>query len=446
MFAAKRNTKICLFVRFVILLKIMAAKATVAVLLYMTINLANAAEDTVRGSTAATMPHPELSPEGIRRGSFVFRPSIGYSLDFNDNVFATENNKESSYVTELAPTISASSDWNSHALNFTASSVVSQNHEFSSEDYTDWNLDAGGLLDISRNATLSAGAGIGREHIPRSAPDDERGTEPTEFDRTSFFTRYLHKTGRMVGVINLNILRKEYLDVDAIRLGVPVTIDNSDRDRTESRLRLRVGYRYVGDEQVFVSLEGFDRDYDTRRNISRLDQSSTGLETLAGFSFDYHGILLGEFAFGYRTQDYERPLEDIETPIVKANILWNLTDLTTASFVVDQKIQESIDRLFSGYTSTTTSVGLDHELRRNLLVNLSLNYVRDEYTGIGAADRDDETYYIEAGSRYRINRNLFFNARFIHEERKSDLNIAIDDTNRFDFDRNLISLQLQAQF
>ncbi|NNC78050.1 MAG: outer membrane beta-barrel protein, partial [Woeseiaceae bacterium] len=407
---------------------------------------ATADNHTARGSSAASISHPELEPRGVRRGGYVIMPQILYWLRYTDNVFATENNTESSFVSEIIPQVTANSDWNNHALNFKFDAQISRNHEFSSEDYEDWNLAIDGVVDISRDTTFASGIGFGREHIERSAPDDANGTEPTAYDQGQLFARYTHGANRLVTQINLNLVRKEYDDVDAIRLGVPVRLDNSDQDRTESSLRWRGGYRYLENEQVFISLEAFDRDYDEPRNFSDQDQSSTGFEFLAGASFAYHGILLGEIAVGYRSQDYEEPLQDIETPLVEATLLWNLTDLTSLDIVVDHQVQESVDQVFSGYTSSSATVRLDHELRRNLLLNLSLRYARDEFVGIDPARRDDDVYSLAAGATYRINRNIYLGARYAYLERKSDTNTTFGDSSRFDFAANLISFRLRAQF
>jgi len=432
--------------RLLVSLRCRPIQAIALVLLFAFINLAYAAEDTVRGSTAATMPHPELSPYGIQKGSFVFRPDATYSVSYDDNTFGTKTEKVSSYVSEFTPSLAVSSTWNNHALNFNASSSFGKNHEFSSEDYSDWSLGTDGKLDISSDIKLIAGVGFDHEHLDRTATDDSRGVEPTEFDRIRYFTSYRQKFGRIVGLVNLNVVEKEYDDVEAIRFGIPVTLDNSVRDRTEYTLSLRAGYQYVGNEQVFVSIKGFERDYDEVKAFSGLDNSSRGLETSVGASFDHHGFFLGEISVGYRSQDYKDPLPDIDTPIAEANVHWNITDLTTAKFGVDHSIRESIDQFFSGYTSTTTSLGLDHELQRNLLLNLSFQYTRDKYEGIDPADRDDKTYSFVAGSTYKMNRNLFFTANYNYVERKSDLNTTLIDSSRFDFRKNLISFQIQAQF
>lgn len=420
--------------------------ALIPAFLVATINDSHAAEDTIRGTTASTMPHPELSPFGLHKDSFIFLPSVTYSLSYDDNVFGTKTDTESSYVSDITPSITASSNWNNHALSFSAVSSLGKNHSFSSEDYLDWDIGTDGSLDLRHDIKLSAGASIGHDHIERTAPDDVRGVEPTEFDKRRIYLRYSQKFGRMVGSANLNIIDKAFEDVDAISLGVPFEIDNSIRDRTEYTLRLRGAFQYVGDEQVFISIKGFERDYDKLAPFNDRDKSSTGLETSVGASFDYHGTLLGEISLGYRAQDYNDPLPDIEAPVAAASIQWNITDLTTMSAGLDYSIQESISQFFSGYISRSTVVSLDHELTRSLVLNLSLQYVEDNYEGIDPADRNDETYFFTAGATYKMNRNLYYAAQYTYLERESKLNTTTIDSSQFDFRKNLISFQLIAQF
>ena len=270
------------------------------------------AETSARGSTASTIAHPELAPIGVQLDGYILRPDLLYSVNYTDNIFATESNTEDGFITQLIPSLAANSQWSRHALNFNAFVLRSRNIDFSSEDYTDWELAVDGLIDISQKSDLSLGASTGLEHVERSSPDDTRGTSPTEFDKHSFFTRYAYRTGRTRTSLRLNVVRKEYEDTNAIRFGVPVTLPTSDRDRYEYNLRLRVGYVYVADQQVFASLEKNVRDYDSRQTFSGFDRSSDGYKFLLGSTFDYHGILLGEVAAGYRSQDYNSPSQDLD--------------------------------------------------------------------------------------------------------------------------------------
>ena len=244
--------------RFPFSLKTITTQVIIIISLFAPFCAANAAEDTIRGSTAATMPQPQLAPMGILHGGFILFPDVIYSLNYTDNVFATESNTQSGNISQLIPSISANSNWNKHALNFSAFALKSVNHEFSSENYTDWEVQTDGLIDISHKSNLSLGASTGVDHVPRGTPDDTRGVEPTEYDRTKVFSRYSHRTGRVVSAINLNIVRKEYQDVDAIRLGIPVTLDLSDRDRTKPNpvrsQALGFLFRYAEGKELFLML------------------------------------------------------------------------------------------------------------------------------------------------------------------------------------------------
>ena len=433
-----------MLLRFLLFLENIPAHIIIPGFLLATMTSAYAAEDTIRGSTATTMPHSELSPYGIQKGGFTFFPSALYTFGYNDNVYATETNRQASYISDLTPSISANSIWSRHALNFDATASIGKNHSFPSEDYTDWNLGADGRLDIRHDIDLSAGVGFGHQHVDRTAPDDSRGIEPTEFDEATFFTRYTQRFGRMAGTLALNVFDKEYDDVEGIRFGIPITIDNSTRDRTEYRLRMRGSYQYVGKERVFISITAYESDYDVIGAFG-LDKSSKGLETSVGADFDYHGILVGVLSVGYRSQNYHDPLPDIDTPIVVASINWNITDLTTANFGVDQSIRESINQFFSGFVSSTASVGLDHELRRDLILNLGFHYTEDEYVGIDPAERNDKIYYLVAGATYKMNRNFHFAAQYVYSQRESDISLSTLSSNRFDYTNNLISFSIRAQ-
>jgi hypothetical protein len=410
------------------------------------VNVLYASEDTIRGSTAATMPHPDLAPIGIHAGGYTLFPSLGYSGGYNDNVFATSFDKKSSYVSLISPKFAAYSNWNNHALNFNAYADILENHTFPRQGYNNWDVKIDGKLDIDHDIRLFAGADYGLFHVPRIAPNDIRGLEPTAYNQARFFTQYVQKSGRIKGDIKLNVTRKEFDDVPAIGPDGLFIIDNSDRDRTEYTLSVRGGYQRIGDDEAFSRIRYFQRDYDKVQNATGYDRSSTGLELLIGTSFDYHGLMLGEFAVGYRTQEYQQPLPDISTPVVDAEIQWNITDLTTSSFTLDRSIQETIYPQFSGYIRTSSVLSIDHELRRNLLLTLSYLYAKLDYSGIPPAEQHDKVYDIMAGVTYRMNRNIFYSFQYKHYQRQTNINTTIVDSNRFDYTINLIYFRIQVQY
>ncbi len=414
-------------------------------LLLATTNSLHAAEDTLRGSSASSMPHPELSPQGIHYNSFILSPGINYINFYDDNVFATSNFQQSSRASEFSPTIRVNSNWSKHALNLSASSTIGKNFSFASEDFNDWAIKTNGQLDIHNDIKLFSGIDLEHKHISRTAPNTVRGIEPTQFEQNRIFTRYTQKFGRVFSAININLINKDFHDVEAIREGNLVTIDNSRRNRSELSLSIKSGIKYVGEEQVFILLTGFQHEYDNIQASSGLDRSSTGIESSVGASFDYHGLLIGNFSLGYHTQQYSQPLPDINEPVISTTVLWNNSDLTTTTFILERSIHKSIDINFSGYISTSISLGLDHELKRNLILSLSAQRTVLEYTGIPPANREIKIYDLITSLTYKMNRNLFFTMQYQNSEREDYIDTTTSKSN-LNYIKNLISFQLQAQY
>ena len=83
------------------------------------------------------------------------------------------------------------------------------------------------------------------------------------------------------------------------------------------------------------------------------------------------------------------------------------------------------------------AVGLEvqHELLRNVLLNGTLDYTRDDFQGTG---RTDNVYGAGAGVSYLLNRNLTLDATYRFTKRDSD-------DNDVEFDRNIVLVGFTAR-
>jgi uncharacterized protein (PEP-CTERM system associated) len=112
---------------------------------------------------------------------------------------------------------------------------------------------------------------------------------------------------------------------------------------------------------------------------------------------------------GYLKQYYENPLFKSPSGLgYGANLIWNVTPLTTIRGSFSQAVAETT--LINASSSLETGVQLtaEHELLRNLLLLASVGFVHDDYQQIllGAAKaRSDDTFGVDAGARYLLNRN-----------------------------------------
>ncbi len=400
--------------------------------------------EPVRGDTVDSRIHPQFLPLGMGLDGFRLYPKFTYTGMSNDNVFANDAFKRSSFVSEYSPELSIISDWNKHALNFFLTADLGRNNTFSSENYDDWEISTDGKIDIQRYIQLLGGATMARDHIDRTSPSNAGGLIPTVYDQAIIYGRYRQRLGLYLMDIGANIEQRDYRNVPGIQAGSIITIDNDQRDRTISTLTGAANYEYIRDQQAFLRLKLQQRDYKNLQSITNNERSSDSYEASAGFDFDLNGILVGEFSVGYASRNYTTPFPDISTPAYDISINWNITRMTTFRFDADRVIRETFIRSFSGYTSTTTEIGVDHELQRNLQLNASLFYRDDDYAGIGNSTRKDTTYDIVMGSTYTLSRHLNVSIQYHYLERKSVVANAAGRSN--DFINNVIFLQLQTQY
>src|SRR6478752_1757544 len=82
--------------------------------------VARADENVTRGQSVAGRVRPELDPLGSHLGSFLLYPQLNLQESFSDNIFATETDRVSDFITTINPRLDVRSDWNSNSLNLHA--------------------------------------------------------------------------------------------------------------------------------------------------------------------------------------------------------------------------------------------------------------------------------------------------------------------------------------
>ena len=92
-------------------------------------------------------------------------------------------------------------------------------------------------------------------------------------------------------------------------------------------------------------------------------------------------------------------------------------DTTTLRVNGERKIDSTTIAGASGVYRSAIGVGVDHELRRNLILNADFGIGKEEFEDI---DRDDDLWRLSFGGRYLMNRYLQIVAGFRHDERDTD--------------------------
>jgi hypothetical protein len=360
-----------------------------------------------RGDTVATRERPEQEQVGHSVGSFDLFPFFNYSLTHDNNVYAVENDLDSDLISVYSPGLAIVSDWSNHGLELSANADLGRYREITSEDYDDYQVLANGWIDALRSTRISAGVAYAHLHETRDSPDDVSGLNPSVYEINRAFVTMNHRPGRISFTPSLDVNKFDYQDVKALFLGRRVVINQDDRDRRETNLELKAAYEIGHHHNVFALARYIVRDYDQLQNLTNLDRSSDGYETGVGMNFDPGGIVTGgHFYVGFRKQRYDGPFPDIDDPVYRFALAWNISTLTTLEVDAIRTTQETSALAYSGFVSSISALSVDHELHRNLILSARYSHINDDYKGISSFSRKDKTDTWGIGLKWVPNRVL----------------------------------------
>lgn len=389
-------------------------------------------DEVPRGATVAERPRPDYDAAGVRVGGFMLFPDLAVQEAYNSNIYATENNRQDDYITAIAPSLDLKSNWNNHALHLRADTTLARYADHQSENTTDYTLLGDGRIDVLRDLRLFGGASYARRHEARSSPDNQGGTEPTEYSVYTANAAIEKVFNRLSLRVDGKGERYVFNDVPSSSGGA---IDQSGRDRNQGELALRAGYELAPLRTVYVQGAVNSRDYDHSRDANGYARSSNGYTLVVGTKYDLTGVTFIDVFAGWREQDYDDArLKTMSGWTAGAKLTWNVTRLTTVTAGLTRDIEETTLSGASGYFATRTDLRVDHELLRNLLLNARLGYEQDDFDGTG---RDDDYYSTGIGAKYLINRNFALSGGYTYRTRDSS-------AANSDFAENVVFLRLSS--
>jgi hypothetical protein len=381
---------------------------------------------------------PDYDPNGIHLGTLIVNPNIDLDETFTSNVYATPFNEKSDFYTTVSPTIGVRTDWERNSLGALISGEYTHFARYSTEDVGNFNGTVDGRLDILQGVTASATGGFQVLHEPRGSANDVNGKTPTEYHLTNFTFGYV-KENAIIGIkLDGAINHYDYFNV-ATTAGAPII--ETDRNRTEYEIGGRVSYELERDYRAFIRVSGNVRDYDQKFDTGGFQRSSVGYQIDAGAALSITGKIDGEVYLGYIQQDFDDPrLGNAGGLGFGSDILWNITDLTSIRFSASRTIEETIVAQASSFIQTAVSLGVEHELLRNVLVSANLTYTNQDYQDFG---RNDDIYGVTLTGKYLITRNLATTLNIGYTKKVSN---AIGISQLAEYEQALVALKLRLQF
>lgn len=358
-------------------------------------------------------PQPAYDPLGIPAGGFTVFPRLRSGVAHDDNVFAAKDDRQPATTMRLTPEVVVRSHWSRHALETRARAEIDRNLDFDSENTTDWSLGGAGRLDVARGVDVTLAADYAHDHEARTAAGaDPTARRPIAFDLASASLATTRTRRRLRLSAKAAVLRYDYRDGLSAAGAV---IEQDGRDRTVARLTGRADYAFSPATALFVQIARDDRD---NRNVAGSpDRSSSGHEAIAGVDFELGALIRGEVAAGHIRQDFQdTAYGDLDGVGGRARLAWFPTQLTTLTASAARSVEDTGVIGSAGALRTDLSIGVDHELLRNLILTAETAWSEDDYNGL---DRTNTRFAAGFNAVYRLNRHYGLTAGLAYLDQSS---------------------------
>ncbi len=214
------------------------------------------------------------------------------------------------------------------------------------------------------------------------------------------------------------------------------SIDNSDRNRTETTVTTRLGYELVPGTTVFVEPQVNWRSFERGIDAEGDRQGSNGHQVLVGSTWDLTGVMFAELGIGYMRQDFdEARFAAVSGPSFSGTLIWNPDDALSITATVRRAIEETRRIDASGVLVTDTGLRLDYELRDNLIASLDTSYVRSQIEGTG---RLDNLYGVKLEIAYLFGPHVWLTGSLKRTRRNSN-------EPGFDYDNSTVLVTLSLR-
>jgi len=380
------------------------------------------AQSVVPGQSVADRPHPDYDPVGHHVGGFTLFPALQTSIDATDNYRATNTNKEGDVYLTLQPNVRLRSNWTRHRLDLTG--YVSRSFHFSqsTENISQYGTTATGVYDISRRTAVRVDVAATRGAESRASLGSFRGAaEPVRFDNFRAGVALTQDFDPLAVDLLFSVERVNYHDAEIAGGGV-ADQDFRDVDIVTTgggvRYDLQNGVSLVASARYQQNSYDFGPDSAGFNPLLDIDRRSSGFTLLGGVSLELTKLLTGYVQVGYLGRDYrDARLRDLNGLSFDANLLWNVTPLTSIRLRGSRSIDETSSQLSAGNTRTDVSLRVDHELYRNLILNADTSFTHFSPNGVGFGG---DEYGVGVGARYLMNRRYSFTANLRYTHRSSE--------------------------
>lgn len=368
---------------------------------------------------------PEFDPSPVRVGGLLVNTRAEIAAVATDNVFASSSNEQSDTIIRIGARADVRTDWSNHEIGFRVSGNRDNYLDLNDQSTTNLRSELRGRLDATRNLSFGASAFADMLTESRTEQANANGLDDSiDYDRTGGTLSATYTADRVRLASSVSVADFNYED-GTLNNGATV-FDQDFRDRADLRAQARLSYAISPDLAVFAQGAVGKSDYDNAQFFNattgqvvdpatqpgvfvvRRVRDSKNYTVQVGTNFELQSLIRGDIAVGYFDDNKEDPsLADSSGLSVDGRVQWFPTRLTTVEFRAGRQVVDL--GLINAATSVQSrfGVGVDHELRRNIIVSLDAAAVQNKYEDI---DRDEDVLQFGASALYKMNKRVHFEA------------------------------------
>ena len=385
-------------------------------------------------STSVLFPPNALTgvrrPTGLLRvGRFLVSPSVEIAGAYDDNVSASDNDREEDITGNLGASVRADSLFERHSLGFGLSAAIGNPHRNVDDNAVDriaLTTSADGRLDLTPRSALTAEARVTRG--AQSPEEREAGAEdePTIFN-ASGAVGYEHQFNRLGWQIAGAVNRTEADDGE----------EAAEQDRTSYSISPGLDYQ-ISDRLSVVAGSGYSRnEYDTAGEGGSRDSQAVRAEV--GADLELGRTFGAELGVGYVAvffADSER--ETQQSPAVSASLngAISLDRLTLLSLGLNHSTDLTTADEAALVTTTQFATSINRLLTRASALLAGVRLSRSDFVDEGRTDHD---VVAELAYSHDLFRSVALNVGYRFSQRFSD-------DSEDEFYRNVVSVGLSASF
>ena len=380
----------------------------------------------------------EYSQPPIVAGGFEIYPQVETLVDFVDNLYVTELAQVDDVAVSVMPRVDVRSRRPDRDIFLRAQVGYETYLDNQAEDRLTFLIRGRGRFGLGTLTRPFVGFQVNRNNSSsRELMDFRYSAQPLTVTTLRANAGLERDFGPITGVVEGTFQSADY--GGAVVIG-GVALDGGFRDFKVYGGRAQLGYSRFAGQRVYIQFAANRRDFSGAASDPRLpadflrDRSSEGFQLEAGYAASLTELLQVDIRAGYLRQEFDDPAVPVTKGLsFEGQLLWSPTALTTVSVRGSRSIDNTDNPLFSGVLRSELSAGIQHELRRNVILSADARYSR--YNPAGSGNNGSE-WQMSAAARYLISPRWSLSLRGERFERN----------NTFAASQNRLSLSVRFSY